>query len=44
MKLEIQIDEKKNKIYAPLKEQWFVKTPQARASFARARMKNKKHA
>ena len=28
MKLAIEIDEKKNKIYAPLKEQWFVKTPE----------------
>lgn len=28
MKLEIQIDEKKNKIYSPIKEQWFVKTPE----------------
>jgi len=28
MKLEIQIDEKKNQIFAPLKNQWFVKTPE----------------
>lgn len=28
MECEIKIDEKKNKIYAPLKEQWFVKTPE----------------
>lgn len=28
MKLEIQIDERKNKIYSPIKEQWFVKTPE----------------
>lgn len=28
MKLDIKIDEKNNKIYAPLKEQWFVKTPE----------------
>ena len=28
MKLEIQIDEKKNKIFAPLKNKWFVKTPE----------------
>ncbi len=28
MELKIQIDEKKNKIYSPLKEQWFVKTPE----------------
>ena len=28
MKLEIQIDEKKNKIYSPLKDQWFVRTPE----------------
>ena len=28
MECKIQIDEKKNKIYSPLKEQWFVKTPE----------------
>jgi len=28
MACTIQIDEKKNKIYSPLKEQWFVKTPE----------------
>jgi type I restriction enzyme M protein len=28
MKLEIQINEKQNKIFAPLKEKWFVKTPE----------------
>jgi len=28
MKLEVKIDEKKNKIYSPIKEQWFVKTPE----------------
>jgi type I restriction enzyme M protein len=28
MKLEKQIDEKKNKIYSPIKDQWFVKTPE----------------
>lgn len=28
MKLEIQIDNKNNKIYSPIKEKWFVKTPE----------------
>ena len=28
MECEIKIDEQKNKIYAPLKEQWFIKTPE----------------
>ena len=28
MECTIKIDEKKNKIYSPLKEQWFVKTPE----------------
>lgn len=28
MRLEILIDEKKNKIYSPIKKQWFVKTPE----------------
>lgn len=28
MKLELQIDEKKNKIFAPLKDKWLVKTPE----------------
>ena len=28
MECKTQIDEKKNKIYSPLKEQWFVKTPE----------------
>ena len=28
MELKIQIDTKTNKIYAPLKDQWFVKTPE----------------
>jgi len=28
MECTVQIDKKKNKIYAPLKEQWFVKTPE----------------
>ena len=28
MKLELQIDEKKNKIFAPLKDKWLVKSPE----------------